>query len=282
MTTALTDTRRPASTGRPAPGGSGLTFPRVVASEWIKLRTLRSTVWTLVVTVALMVGVALLAAWGFTQAAEDGGGSAAGAFATTVGSNVAQMSIAVLGVLIITGEYTTGMVRSTFAAVPTRLPALAAKALVLTATILVVGLVSVALAYLATLPLLAGTGLEIDLGEPESLRILVGTALYLTAVALLAFAFGALIRHSAGALAAVLGLLLVVEPLFGNIPLAFFREVSPYLPSTAGSRVMMPDEFNAALGGEAALGPWQGYGVMLAWVAVVLAIAAVLLRRRDA
>lgn len=282
MSTVTHRPRPPATPARTVPDGGGLTFPRVVASEWIKLRTLRSTLWTLVVTVVLMVGIALLAAWGFTEGNEAEGGSAAGAFATTVGSNVAQMSIAVLGVLIITGEYTTGMVRSTFAAVPTRLPALAAKGLVLTVTILVVGLVSVGLAYVATLPLLGGTGMAIDLGDPESVRVLVGTALYQTAVALLAFAFGALIRHSAGALAAVLGLLLVVEPLFANIPLAFFREVSPYLPSTAGMRLMRPDDFNAAVGGEVALGPWQGYGVMLGWVAVVLAVAAVLLRRRDA
>ena len=282
MSTLTADPRPTSASRRSSRETGGLTFARVVASEWVKFRTLRSTVWTLVVTVLLMVGIAALAAWGLTADGGPGPGAAIGAFATTAGSNVAQLSVAVLGVLIITGEYTTGMVRSTFAAVPTRLPALAAKAIVLAATVLVVGLVSIALAYVATLPFLSGTGLEIDLGDPETLRVLGGTALYLTAIALLAFAFGALLRHSAGALAAVLGLLLVVETVFSLIPLAFFREVSPFLPATAGSQVMLPDLFSEATGAGTDLGPWQGYGVMLAWVAVVLAVAAVLLRRRDA
>jgi ABC-2 type transport system permease protein len=282
MSTLTADPRRTSPADRAVPDGSGLTFPRVVASEWVKFRTLRSTMWTLGVTVVLMAGIAALAAWGMTQDGEVGPGSAIGAFGATAGWNVAQLSVAVLGVLIITGEYTTGMVRSTFAAVPTRLPALAAKAIVLAVTVLLVSLVSIALAYLVSLPFFSGTALEIDLGDPETLRVLGGTALYLTGIALLAFGFGALLRHSAGALAAVLGLLLVVETVFSLIPLAFFREVSPFLPSTAGSQVMLPELLGAGSGEGTDLGPWQGYGVMLAWVAVVLAVAAVLVRRRDA
>lgn len=284
MSTLTADPRTTGTARRAVPDRGGLTFPRVVASEWVKFRTLRSTAWTLLVTVLLMVGIGVLAAWGMTQGDEGiGGGSGVGAFAATAGWNVAQLAVAVLGVLIITGEYTTGMVRSTFAAVPTRLPALAAKAIVLAVTVLVVSLVSVALAYAATLPFLSGTALEVDLGDAETLRVLGGTALYLTGIALLALAFGALLRHSAGALAAVLGLLLVVETVFALIPLDFFREVSPYLPSTAGSQVMAPEGLFEAMGaGAAVLGPWEGYGVMLAWVAVILAAAAVLLRRRDA
>jgi ABC-2 type transport system permease protein len=288
--TALTADPRTSGAGRRlVPDTGGLTFGRVVAAEWVKFRTLRSTWWTLGVTVVLMVGIAVLAAWGMTSGGEVGtgdgpvgGSSAVGAFATTAGWNVAQLSVAVLGVLIITGEYTTGMVRSTFAAVPARLPALAAKAIVLAATVLVVSLGSIALAYVATLPFLSGTDLAVDLTDGETVRVLGGTALYLTGIALLALAFGALIRHSAGALAAVLGLLLVVETVFALIPLAFFREVSPYLPSTAGSQVMAPEALAGALGGGGTLGPWEGYGVMLVWVAVIVTAAAVLLRRRDA
>jgi ABC-2 type transport system permease protein len=282
MTTITTDSRRTGAVHRPDRGAERLTFGRVVASEWVKFRTLRSTVWTLGITVLLMAGIATLAAWGMTQDGAVTAGPEAGLIAVTAGANVAQLSVAVLGVLIITGEYTTGMVRSTFAAVPARLPALAAKAIVLAVTVFVVSVVSIALSYLVTLPFLSGTTLAIDLGEPEAVRVLLGTALYLTAIALLAFAFGALIRHSAGALAAVLGLLLVIESVFALIPLTFFRNVSPYLPSTAGSQVRLPEAFAEASGGGTALGPWEGYGVMLAWVAVVIAVAAVLLRRRDA
>jgi ABC-2 type transport system permease protein len=281
MTTLTTDPGPAVADRRVSRHTEGLTFARVVASEWVKFRTLRSTVWTLAVTVVLMVGIAVLAAWGMTEEGGLAGGSGVGAFATTAGWNVAQLSVAVLGVLIITGEYTTGMVRSTFAAVPTRLPALAAKAIVLAGTVLVVSLLSVGLAVVATGPFLSGTALAIDLGDGETLRVLGGTALYLTGIALLALAFGALLRHSAGALAAVLGLLLVVETVFSLIPLAFFREVSPYLPSTAGSQVMLPEALAGEMGG-GTLGPWQGYGIMLGWVAVILAIAAALMRRRDA
>jgi ABC-2 type transport system permease protein len=279
MTALTAETRRTGPAHRPSRGDERLTFGRVVASEWVKFRTLRSTIWTLGVTVVLMVGVAALAAWGMTQGAEDAP-PGMGLIAITAGTNIAQLAVAVLGVLIITGEYTTGMVRSTFAAVPTRLPALAAKAIVLAVTVLVISTVSTALSYLVTLPFVEGTPLEIDLADGETVRALAGAPLYLTAIALLAFGFGALLRHSAGALATVLGLLLVIEGVFSLIPLRFFEVVSPYLPSTAGSQIMTPEGF--AFADPDALGPWEGYGVMLAWVAVVIAVAAVLLRRRDA
>ena len=114
--------------------------------------------------------------------------------------------------------------------------------------------------------------------------------LYLVAIGLLAFAIGALLRHSAAALASVLGLLLVVQTVFQSIPATFFRNVSPFLPGTAGQQITQTqasiDQVRAAgkaLGRTAAvLDPWQGYGVMMLWVVVLLAVAAVLLRRRDA
>ncbi|GAA2726902.1 ABC transporter permease subunit [Cellulomonas aerilata] len=279
MTTLTADTRRTGPAHRPDRGTERLTFGRVVASEWVKLRTLRSTWWTLGVTVVLMVGIAALVAWGMTQGDEPAP-PGMGIIAVTAGTQMAQLAVAVLGVLIITGEYTTGMVRSTFAAVPTRLPALAAKAIVLGVTVLVVGAISTALSYGVTLPFVSGTSLEIDLGDADTVRALVGVPLYLAAIALLALGFGALLRHSAGALAAVLGLLLVIENVVALIPLRFFEAISPYLPATAGSQVMMPSDF--AFADPDALGAWQGYGVMLAWVAVVIAVAAVLMRRRDA
>jgi ABC-2 type transport system permease protein len=119
------------------PSRIGVTFPRVLRSEWIKTRTVRSTVWTLALTVLLMVGFSTLFSWGTSSVQGDGGpaagvgtGSALAVFMVTVGYGVAQLTLAVLGVLAITTEYSTGMVRSTFAAVPTRLPALGAKALI--------------------------------------------------------------------------------------------------------------------------------------------------------
>lgn len=286
MTALTMDPTRPAAPAG-APTRRGVTFPRVVASEWVKFRTLRSTVWTLAITVVIMAGVAAVLAWGLTVAgAPAEAGPAMGATSIiTSGLMLAQLAVAVLGVLAVTGEYSTGMIRSTLAAVPRRLPALWAKALVVGVVVLVVGLVAVALSTLVTLPFHDGLGLTLDLGDGATLRILLGTALYLATIGLLAFAIGALLRHTAAALATVLGLLLVVESVFAIIPLRFFQEVSPFLPSTAGGRLLMDQatvEMTAQMTSGTQLGPWQGYGVMVAWVVVLLAAAAALLKYRDA
>lgn len=261
---------------------SPVTFPRVVTSEWIKFRTVRSTAWTLPITALVMVGLAVLQAWGLTQMPADATYPISAAGIVTGGAFLAQLVVTVLGVLAITGEYTTGMIRSTLAAVPRRLPALWAKALVLFVVVFVVSVAAIALSWVAALPFLNNLGLEVDLGNSEHLRVLLGTALYLSTIAVFAFAIGALVRHSAGALAIVLGLLLVVETVFSAIPLRFFEVISPYLPSTAGSRILTDGEMLGASMGGVDLTPWQGYGILAAWVVLLLAAAAVLLRRRDA
>ncbi|EYR63378.1 ABC transporter permease [Actinotalea ferrariae CF5-4] len=265
-----------------------VTFPRVVAAEWIKFRTVRSTVWTILVTVVAMVGINTLIAWGMSMApAEAQGGPGTTSVVTLLSSGVtmAQLVVAVLGVLTVTTEYTTGMVRSSFAAVPRRLPTLAAKAIVLAAVTLVVSLVSMALSYVTTLPFHDALGATLDLSDGETLRMALGLPLYLVAVALLGLGFGALLRSSAGAIATVVGLLLVVENVFMLVPLRLFEVVSPFLPATAGARIMYDETMLTmidTMSEGAVLTPWQGYGVMVAWVVVLLGAAAVLLRRRDA
>ena len=265
-----------------------VTFAGTTASEWIKFRTLRSTVWTLVVTMFLLVGVSVLAAWGSANELVDAGATEGGmntAQLLSAGYQLAQLGVAVLGVLIITGEYSTGMVRSTFAAVPRRLPVLWAKALVLTAVVLVVTIASSALSYVATIPFHDTLGATLDLSDAETLRMTIGLPLYLAAIGLLAFAVGALVRHSAGALAGVIALLLVIENVLMLIPFRIIEVISPFLPTTAGRRVLFDSEMiatvNAATDG-VHLTPWQGYAVLVAWVMVLLALAATLLRRRDA
>lgn len=270
----------------PAAGVHRVTFRRVLIAEWIKFRTLRSTVWALGLTVVMIVGFAALMSWAATlpQAQIQPGGLGAGDL-VTVGSYFGQLIVAVLGVLTISGEYSTGMIRSTLLAAPRRLPVLWGKAAVLAVVVAVVSLVAVALATLVTLPFHDQLGITLDLGDSETLRILLGVPAYLTAVSLLGLAFGALLRHSAGAIATVLGLLLVVENVIGAIPLAFFEQISPFLPATAGGKLLMNDQTLALLAAASPgvdLAPWQGYAVMLAWVAALLAGAAVLLRRRDA
>jgi len=263
-----------------------VSVPRVISSEWIKLRSLRSTWWTLALTVVVMAGISTLVAWGSSQGL-DGEGPATMSVVTliTAGRGMAELTVAVLGVLLITGEYTTGQIRSSFAAVPARLSVLGAKALVLGAVVAVASVVGMGLAYLTTMPWHDRLDATLDLGDGETVRILTGLPLYLIGVALLALAIGALLRRTAGAMASVLGLLLVVETVFALVPLRFFELVSPFLPATAGQRLLMDADTMALLDATrdaAHLTPWQGYGVMLAWVVVLGAAAAVLLRRRDA
>jgi len=292
MSTLTTASATP--TTRSSANPHHVTFPRVLRSEWIKFWTLRSTIWTIGVAIVMMAGFGFLTVFFTAQAiaqniGEDQGGMPPGILrdpsVILVGSMMAQLAVAVLGVLVITGEYSTGMIRSTLTAVPKRLPALWAKALVLTGVTALTAVVAIAISWLVTLPTLRANDAALDLGDPETQRILLGGVLYLVGIALLAFAIGALLRHSAAALATVLGLLLVVENVFALIPATFFQKVSPFLPSTAGQRITSTqasiDQLRAA-STTTVLDPWQGYGVMILWVVVLLAVAAVLLRRRDA
>lgn len=263
--------------------GKGLTFAGVLRSEWIKTWTLRSTVWSLAVAIALMTGTTALVAWGATTDPVAGEFSAAELIGP--GGYFAQLVLAVLGVLTITGEYSTGQIRSTIVAVPRRTPALAAKAIVLAAVAALTTLVGVVTATLAGMPFHDELGVTLDLSDGETLRMLAGMPLYVAGIALLGFAIGAVVRSSPGALGIVLGLLLVVENVVAAIPLAFFDRIEPLLPSNAGSRLVTSQESIDAMNAASAgvdLGAWQGYGVLLTWVAVLMVLAAVLLRRRDA
>ncbi|MGZ4631258.1 MAG: ABC transporter permease subunit [Actinomycetes bacterium] len=272
-----------------------VTFPRVLHSEWIKFWSLRSTVWTVAATVVVMGAVSWLAVFFTAREATNRSTKPEDVAVLTAllhdpsvvltGTELAKLVVAVLGVLIITGEYSTGMVRSTLTAVPRRLPAFWAKALVLTGVTAGTTVVAEVLAWAVALPTLRSHGAPLDLGAAETQRILLGGVLYLAGIALLAFAVGAIIRVAAGALATVLGLLLVVEVLFRTLPVDFFRHISPFLPATAGHQLLATQasiEQARATSSGPVLDPWAGFAVMAVWVAVVLAVAAVQLRRRDA
>lgn len=273
------------------PARIGLSFVRVVRSEWIKARTVRSTVWTLALTVVLMVGINTLISWGISSmdaSVGDGQGAPGGGAGTALmmvasAYGVAQLTLAVLGVLAITTEYSTGMIRSTLAAVPRRLPAMAAKALVLLAMAAATSVVAVALSWVTTLGFQSALDSRLDLGDADTRRILLGVPLYLATIALFGFAIGTLVRRTAGAVAVVLGLLLVVEPLLALVPVRFFEVVGPFLPGTAGARLLMGStELGFDTPGRVDLTAWQGYGVLAAWTVLLLAVGALLLRRRDA
>jgi ABC-2 type transport system permease protein len=275
---------------RPATTDIRVTFPRLVRSEWIKLWTVRSTWWVVPITVLIQAGFAWLFTFFSVREVENGTipADVFGEFTAAdlvQGLILAQLTISVLAVLTITGEYSTGMIRSTLTTAPRRLPALWAKGLVVLVVTWLTGVVGTLLAVAVTYPVLGET-YRIDLGSEINQRILLATPLYMVGIALLAYAIGALLRHSAAALATVLGLLLVITPLFAGLPVQFLREIAPFLPSNAGLRVLDDStesiEALRAASDVAVLTPWQGFGVLIAWGLLALGVAAVLLRRRDA
>ncbi len=271
-----------------------VTLPKVLRSEWIKFWSLRSSYWVIISTWLAMVfmsglmGIAAIS----MSAADDAQAEieVMGLDATLVlgvAYAMAQLAIAVLGVLIVSGEYSTGMIRSSLAAVPSRLPVLVAKAVVIAVVAFVTGVVGVAIAYLVTWPMLGNIGGPAPLTEPETLQVFWGTGLYFVGVALFSLAVGALLRHTAGAVATSLGvffLLPIVVQMVGSW-LDVVRDIGPYLPPTAGEQIIMGAAPDAAAGmgmGPEILGPWAGFGVLMAYVLVLFVAAAWLLRRRDA
>ncbi|MGC5166906.1 ABC transporter permease subunit [Luteimicrobium sp. DT211] len=275
----MTATALPTSpaAGTLSPSTYHVTFGRVVQSEWIKFRTVRSTVWTLGATFVVLVGLALLVA-GTTGTPDAGPGFENADIATTplvAGTGFGQLVLAVLGALTITGEYSTGMIRSTFSAVPTRTPALIAKAVVVIVASFVVAAVSTLVAVAVVTPFFSGKPWALDLGNDDILRVVIGVPLYLAATALLALAFGILIRSSAGAIFAVIGLVLVVGPILANIPVHWLNNIADYLPSQAGQNLLTIDPSQGPA-------PWPGFLVMVAWGVVLFGIGVFLAKKRDA
>ena len=273
-------TTRPASPARPAgPGAQRVTQARVIRSEWTKLRTVPSTAWSLLAAVALIVGVgALYALLRVTRPPTDPA-AVAGFDPTAVsltGVQLAELAVGILGVLLVAGEYATGTIRATFAAVPRRLPVLWGKAVVVGLATLVLCLPAALAAFLVGQSILSGEGLDIALSEPGVARAVLGSALYLSAVGLLGLGLGALLRSTAAAVAVLFGVLFGPQLLAGLLPAAWSDRIYPYLPVPAGVAVtaVQPDP--------AALAPWSGFALFCLYVAVVLALAAWRLGRRDA
>ncbi len=253
-------------------------FRRVVVSEWVKLWSLRSTVLTLLAAVVAMVLIGCLAAWAFTSNWDDLDPAERATFnpidPALVGVNLAQLAVGVLGVLLITGEYATGMIRATLSAVPTRLPVLWAKAGVYAVVVFVLMAVTSLVAFLAAQLFLGDRGA--GLAAAELPQALLGTAGYLTAIAVLAVALGFLLRSTAGGIATLFGLLLVVPTLGLLLPSSWRDTLLPYLPNNAGSAVTTVRPLDDLLS------PTGGALVLLAWALIPLLAAALVLRRRDA
>jgi ABC-type transport system involved in multi-copper enzyme maturation permease subunit len=251
-----------------------VTQARVMRSEWTKLRTQPGALWSLLSAVILVVAFGIL--YSLLRVARPPHGATAASFDPTsvslAGVQLAQVAAGVLGVLLITSEYATGLIRTTLAAVPRRLPTLWGKAAVVTGAVVAVSVPAAVAVFLAGQAILGRQHLSVSLSAPGVTRAVIGGALYLAVAALLGLALGALLRS-----AALFGLLFAVPILVGFLPGSLSDEIGKYLPGTAGLAVtsVHPDPATS-------LAPWTGFGVFCAYALVLLAAAAVRMRRGDA
>ncbi len=257
-----------------------VTFPRVLVSEWTKFRSVRSTAWSLGVGMLLTMGFPVLFAfvtsshWG-QMSAQDRASSSPLDIALA-GVYVAQLAIAVLGVLVISAEYSTGSIRSTFTAVPKRLPVLWAKLLDYAVVSFVLMVPAVLVSFFASQAILSRHDiLQVSFTAPGIARCMIGGALYVAMTGIFALALGAIVRNTAGGIATFAGIFFVIPPLMNLLPLSWNNAISQYLPSEAGRQVFALEHTAHTLT------PLAGGLVFAGYCAVAIAIAAVLLRRRD-
>jgi ABC-2 type transport system permease protein len=260
-------------------GDQRVTQGRVIRSEWTKLRTVPSSAWTLLVTIALIIGFgALYAGVRVTRPPHDP--AAIANFDSTAvslaGVQLAEIAIGILGALLFTGEYANGTIRTSFAAVPRRLPVLWGKAIGYAIAVLTLTVPATLVAFLVGQSILSSGHLDTTLNHPGTARAVIGAALYLTAVGLLGLGLGALLRSTAAAVGSLFGLLFAPQILVGFLPSSLSDHIYRYLPAPAGVAItnVQPDS--------SSLAPWTGFGVFCIYTAVLKAHAARRLRHRDA
>lgn len=274
---------------------SRLTFGGILRSEWIKLRSLRSTYWCYAIILIVNIGLSALIAYQNLGSNAEGPGSRIAATGNasealtiiTVGLALSALISAVLGALSMTGEYGTGMIKSTFTADPKRLGAVFAKALVFAVTTFVVGLVSLVASALVAAPGLSKNKISFDWSDGHVWVALIGGAGYLALVGLIAFGLGALVRSSAGGIAAGIGLLfvvpIVVQIITGVTNLKWVANIQEFLPSEAGGKIYAYGSGTSKVtDGLVTLDATQGLLVLIGWVVVFVGSALLVVKRRDA
>jgi len=248
----------------------------VMHAELTKFRSIPSTAWSLLSAATLIVGFGIVYAMvRVTRPPADPSGFDAVGVSLS-GVQLAQLAVGVLGVLVITSEYATGLIRTTFAAVPRRTPVFWGKAAVLAAATFALSVPAAFAAFFVGQSVLSAEHLDTSLGQPGVARAVVGGALYLTLVALLGLGLGTIVRRTAGGVSAVFGMLLGPQIVTGFLPTALADDVYRWLPSPAGLAI------TSAHPDSTLLSPWTGVAVMSIYVVAALALGAWCLRRRDA
>jgi ABC-2 type transport system permease protein len=277
-TTAVTDEASYEAPNVPAP--SGRVLPAVMGSEWTKIRSVRSTIWSLLATFGITVGLGVLFCVAYVSRYDRLSLKERFTFDPTAqslrGLFLAQIALGVLGVLVISSEYATGLIRNTFTAVPQRRTLLAAKVAVFGAIALLVGMAAAFTAFFAGQAVLNTKDLGVSLGDPSVLRAVLGAGTYLTVVGLLGLAIAAIVRRTAGAIATLFALVLVLPLLARALPSPWNTNIAKFLPSDLGAALfnVRPDSN--------LLSPATALAVAFVWLLVGFAIAASLIVRRDA
>jgi ABC-2 type transport system permease protein len=252
----------------------------LMTSEWTKLRSLRSSGWTLAAMVVSTIGLAALlcavtaAHWSSATAVERATWDPTNQ--SLAGTIFGQLAIAVFGVLAITGEFATGTIRSSIAAVPRRTPLLVAKAAVYGGVALVAGEVISLASFFIGQQIFAGRVPHASLGQPGVARAVLMAGVYLTLICLISIGVGCLVRHTAGAITAVVALLLVLPAVTSALPSSFQNSFGMYLPEQLGGSSM-----GAVVRVPHALSPWAAMGMLTLYAAVALGGAGWALVRRD-
>lgn len=255
-------------------------FAAVCRSEWTKLRTVRSTMWALVFTVIATIGLGVLltalavSQWDHRTASEISGFDPL--LYSYAGLNLGQLSMGVLGVLTMTSEYATGVIRLTFGATPQRRLLLSAKVLMFSVVVGIVSLISCLTVFFICQALLAAKHAGVSITDPGVLRAVTGGAVHMMLIGVIAVGVGAIVRHTAGAVAILFAGLLVIPGLVQLLPAPWNNDITLYLPSSAGAAMSAVVRFPNLLS------PTAGFLVLAGYAAATIGTAMALLVRRDA
>ena len=267
--------------GRPRAGFGG-----ALRSELTKIRSVRSTYWTLLALVVACVGIGVLGSYGHlhsfsqlpaaAQAHARAGFVARAPMVSLFGVVLGQLIIAVLGALTITSEYSTQMIRTSLTVQPRRGTVFAAKAVVFGAIACVTGLVTSFASFFLGQAILSGKHINTTLGHPGVLRAVIGAGLFLAVCGLLSYGLGALLRHTAGAVSAAVGVLFVAFVMAQFLPSSWAVHIDKWIPFNAGAAIWergsAPSMFS----------PWTGFAVFCGYAAVAIAAGLYRFRTRDA
>ena len=261
------------------------TFPRVLRSEWIKMRTLRSTWITVAAILLAIIGFGLLSAMvasGDLRPDGQGGGPPAAARSplaiVLTGANFAVLIVAVMGAVAGAREFSSGMIRTTFSVVPTRLPVLWSKLLVFTAIVLPVVMAGIIVAFFSGMAVLRGGGVDALAWTDDGVaRSVVGTGYYILGLGIIGLAIGLMLRTTAASIGVVIGAVIFLPALASALLPDSWDEVLKYLPSNAGQAFTSMGMPRSIL-----LEPGWGLAVFTAWIVLAIAGAALVLSRRDA